>query len=76
MKFVANHLMGNSIKNNPSHLPSILLFGSIGVLDHNDDILGKVIHDLYAVRANKIDETVKDQVDRLLRTVTETRVSL
>ena len=49
----------------------MLLLGSIGVLDHNEDILEAVMDDLYSVRGNKLDITLKDKVDNILNVVAQ-----
>ena len=65
-----------SIENHPDHLPSMLLLGSIGVLDENEDILEAVMDDLYSVRANEVGMNLKDKVDGLLTVVSGLRVTL
>lgn len=52
----------------------MLLLGSIGVLDQNEDILEAVVHDLYSVRGSEIEDITKDKIDMLLNIVTKTQV--
>ena len=61
----------SSIENHPDHLPSMLLLGSIGVLDQNEDILEAIMDDLYSVRGNKLDISLKDKVDSILNVVAQ-----
>lgn len=63
-----------SIENHPDHLASMLLLGSIGVMDQNEDILEAVMHDLYSVRGSEIENIVKDKIDTLLNIVTKAQV--
>ena len=60
-----------SIENHPDHLPSMLLLGSIGVLDHNEAILEAVMDDLYSVRGNNLEINLKDKVDKLLTVISQ-----
>ena len=66
-----SHAWLPSIENHPDHLPSMLLLGSIGVLDQNEDILEAVMDDLYSVRGNTLDITLKDKVDNILNVVAQ-----
>ncbi|KAF8464080.1 hypothetical protein BDZ91DRAFT_730696 [Kalaharituber pfeilii] len=72
-KEVAREQLFACIENHPDHLPSMLLLGSIGVLDDNEDILEAVMGDLYSVRGRKLDMGLKDKVDNLLTVVSQFR---
>lgn len=63
-----------SIENHPDHLPSMLLLGSIGVLDQNEDILEAVMNDLYSVRGNNLAINLKDKVDNFLTVISQLQV--
>jgi len=68
---VAREQLFFCIENHPDHLASMLLLGSIGVIDQNEDILEAVMHDLYSVRGSEIEDIVKDKIDMLLNIVTK-----
>ncbi|KAI5793819.1 hypothetical protein DFH27DRAFT_516715 [Peziza echinospora] len=65
-KEAAREQLFNCIEKHPDHLPSILLLGSIGVLDQSEDVLEAVMDDLYSYRAAPMFSERKDQVDSLL----------
>ncbi|KAF8442581.1 hypothetical protein BGX38DRAFT_1096186 [Terfezia claveryi] len=68
-KETAREQLFTCIENHPDHLHSMLLLGSIGVLDQNEDILEAVMGDLYSVRGNILDLALMDKVDNILNVV-------
>jgi superkiller protein 3 len=64
---VARAQLFDSIEKNPGHVQSIVLLGSIAVLDGDDETLEAVADDLKALRTSEaIDEAMKSKVGRIL----------
>lgn len=64
---VARDQLFACIESNPDHLGSILLLGTIGVLDKSEDVTEAVLDDLLAFRAKEgLARDVKERIDNLL----------
>lgn len=60
------------IEANPDHLGSILLLGTIGVLDRSEDVTEAVLDDLRSFRAREgLSRDVKEKIDNLLGAIAQ-----
>lgn len=72
---VARDQLFACIERHPDHLQSILLLGTIGVLDNSEDVVDAVLDDLQAVRGReKLDKASREKVDQLLSSIAQLQV--
>jgi superkiller protein 3 len=69
---VARDQLFATIEANPEHLGSILLLGTIGVLDKSQDVAEAVLDDLRSFRAKEgLPREVKEKIDNLLTAIAQ-----
>jgi superkiller protein 3 len=69
---VARDQLFASIEANPEHLGSILLLGTIGVMDRSEDVTEAVLDDLRSFRAKAgLPRDVRERVDNLLTAIAQ-----
>lgn len=74
---VAREQLFACIERHPDHLQSILLLGTIGVLDNNEDVVEAVLDDLQDVRGREnLDTVSRHKVDQLLSSIAQLQVRL
>lgn len=72
---VAREQLFACIERHPDHLQSILLLGTIGVLDNNEDVVEAVLDDLQVVRGREgLDRVARHKVDQLLSSIAQLQV--
>lgn len=72
---VAREQLFACIERHPDHLQSILLLGTIGVIDNNEDVVEAVLDDLQAVRGREnLDTIARHKVDQLLSSIAQIQV--
>lgn len=72
---VAREQLFACIERNPKHLQSILLLGTIGVLDNSEDVVEAVLDDLQAMRGrDDLDTVARHKVDQLLNSIAQLQV--
>lgn len=72
---VAREQLFACIERHPDHLQSILLLGTIRVLDGNEDVVKDVLDDLQVARGREdLDRVARHKVDRLLSSIAQLQV--
>lgn len=72
---VAREQLFACIERHPDHLQSILLLGTIGVLDSNEDVAEAVLDDLQVARGTEgLDRFARHRVDQLLSSIAQLQV--
>lgn len=72
---VAREQLFACIERHPDHLQSMLLLGTIGILDSNEDVVEAVLDDLQNVRGTEgLDRFARHKVDQLLSSIAQLQV--
>lgn len=76
-KEVAREQLLACIKRHKNHLQSILLLGTIGVLDDSEDVVKTVLDNLQVARGREsLDTVARHQVDQLLNSIAQLQVQI
>lgn len=69
---VAREQLFACIESHPTHIPSMLLLGTIGVLDSSPEVAEAVVDDLRGVRANhKLSINTQEEIENVLTSIAQ-----